>query len=285
MLLVEAILNVIMYFLCLGDFGSGDNNQVRVAQCIRKLSQQYPIEFILGLGDNIYPDGVKNVKDPQFQTKFEIPYSILKRNLMFFQTLGNHDYRGNITSQIKYTDYSERWKMPNNFYVFQKRINGVSVEFFAIDTNLEEMSVSMRKKQERWLIESLNRSRAKWRIVFGHHPWKSSGTHGNSSGILDEFYKKIINTGKIHVIFSGHDHDQQHIHIPNLPHLFISGVGSHSRHNPSFIRKYNIPNLYFFSENLGCCLVKVSPKILQFYFINYLGQVEYTYKLHHKTKN
>ena len=112
----------------------------------KKISQQFPIEFILGLGDNIYPDGVKSVKDPQFKTKFEIPYSGLKRDLFFFQTLGNHDYRGNILSQIKYTNHSERWKMPNNFYVFRKTINNASVEFFAIDTNLEEMSNSMRKK-------------------------------------------------------------------------------------------------------------------------------------------
>jgi len=76
-----------MSFLCLGDFGSGDSNQLRVAQCIKKLSHQFPIEFILGLGDNIYPDGVKSIKDPQFKTKFEIPYSGLKRDLFFFQTL------------------------------------------------------------------------------------------------------------------------------------------------------------------------------------------------------
>ena len=78
-----------MYFLCIGDFGSGDYNQHSVARCIRKLSQQYQIDLILGLGDNIYPDGVKCVKDKQFQTKFELPYSILKRGLCFFQTLGN----------------------------------------------------------------------------------------------------------------------------------------------------------------------------------------------------
>ena len=271
-----------MYFLCIGDFGSGDYNQHSVARCIRKLSQQYQIDLILGLGDNIYPDGVKCVKDKQFQTKFELPYSILKRGLCFFQTLGNHDYRGNILSQIKYSNYSDRWRMPNNFYVFQKRINGISVDFFAIDTNVEEMSISMRHKQEKWLIESLEQSRAKWRIVFGHHPWKSSGCHGNSNRILDEFYRKIIKTSKVHVIFSGHDHDQQHIHIPNLPHLFISGVGSHSRNNPEFIRKYNMPHLKFYSEKLGCCLVKVGSNILQLYIINFQGEIEYTYKLYHK---
>ena len=274
-----------MYFLCLGDFGSGDMNQKRVAYLIKKISQKYNIEFILGLGDNIYPDGVKSVTDPQFEQKFEIPYSILKKDIRFFHTIGNHDYKGNIQSQIKYSKYSDRWVLPNNFYVFRKKINNVHVEFFAIDTNIEQMSHSMRKKQEKWLVESLEKSTAKWRIVYGHHPWKSSGSHGNARGLLNEFYKKIISTGKINVIFSGHDHDQQHIHIPNLPHLFISGVGSHTRHNPKFIRKHNIPNLYFFSENLGCCLIKVMSNHLKFCFVNVNSEIEYSYQLDYKELN
>ena len=45
------------------------------------------------LGDNIYDSGVTSVTDPQWQTKFEIPY--MGVNLPFYVVLGNHDYGGN----------------------------------------------------------------------------------------------------------------------------------------------------------------------------------------------
>ena len=42
-----------------------------------KLHNKYKTKFVLGLGDNIYPNGCVSVDDPLFQTNFEDPYSIL----------------------------------------------------------------------------------------------------------------------------------------------------------------------------------------------------------------
>jgi hypothetical protein len=53
-----------------------------------------PCDFVLLLGDNFYPSGVKSVTDSQWKTAFVTPYEAL--GLTFYPTLGNHDYEGQI---------------------------------------------------------------------------------------------------------------------------------------------------------------------------------------------
>ena len=167
--------------ICVGDFGVGNKAQYNVSYLIEYLIEKYNGDLILGLGDNIYPEGVTNINDIKFIERFENPYSNLPKRIKFYNILGNHDYKGNIKAQIKYTNYSDRWNLPNNFYCFKKNINRVPVEFFAIDTNVEKLSERNRKIQEKWVTDALKNSRARWRIVYGHHPWKSTGSHGNAN--------------------------------------------------------------------------------------------------------
>ena len=68
------------------------------------------------------------------------------------------------------------------------------------------------------------------------------------------FYNELINTGKIDIIISGHDHDQQLISIPDKPTMIVSGTGSSYRAVPKKFRKVN-PDLKFYSEALGCCVL------------------------------
>ena len=68
-----------MSIICIGDFGKAGTGQTEVANLIKTLSRDNDIKLILGLGDNIYPAGVQNAQDPQFQEKFEKPFSKLPR--------------------------------------------------------------------------------------------------------------------------------------------------------------------------------------------------------------
>ena len=275
-----------MFFLCLGDFGSGNKTQYSVAHTMAYLCSQYPIQFIIGLGDNIYPEGVKSVNSKLFLTQFEKPYSVLPKNIQFFHCLGNHDYKGNVKAQIDYTKKSKKWNLPGTYYVLHKKINGIHVDFFAINTNVDNLSTSERQKQEIWILKELQKSKAHWKVVYGHHPWKSSGIHGDTkSKYLNNLFKKIIKTNKVNLILAGHDHDQQHIKIPKLPDLCISGAGSTTRHNPDFIRKHNQPHLVFFSENPGCCLIGVNYNYLDLSFFNLHNIPEYNTKIYHHKEN
>ena len=90
--------------ICVGDFGTGEEDQYNVSKLIEYLDTKSLCNFVIGLGDNIYPGGVRSVKDSQFKTKFEEPYKNLPERIKFYNCLGNHDYMGNTKSQIKYTN-------------------------------------------------------------------------------------------------------------------------------------------------------------------------------------
>src|SRR5215210_7981994 len=75
-------------FAVIGDSGTGDSNQYRLAKVFTDIYQRFPYEFVLMLGDNMY--GGESTRD--FQKKFEIPYKpVLDKNVKFYAALGNHD--------------------------------------------------------------------------------------------------------------------------------------------------------------------------------------------------
>ena len=82
-----------------------------------------------------------------------------------------------------------------------------------------------------------------------------------------ELYEKINRTNKVDLIISGHDHEQQHIYIPNKPNMIISGVGGRTHHeNPITISN----ELKYRSTKLGCCVIDFTKKFLQITFYNFL---------------
>lgn len=259
--------------LCIGDFGTGDHGQYKVADLLKYLIEKYKSKFVIGLGDNIYPDGVSSIKDKQFIDKFEIPYLDLPKKIKFYNILGNHDYviKKSPISEIKYSNVSNRWIMPHNFYCFRKTINNTSVDFIAIDTNLSLMK--NKKLQEQWVLNTILESKARWIIVFGHHPWKSYGGHGNCDEELNKLYKKISNLKKVDLLLAGHDHSKQHIFIPDKPNMIVCGVGSMVEPN---IKVYN-DDLKYVSNSLGCAMIEFSKKQLKIGFFNTKMEQEYKF--------
>ena len=186
---------------------------------------------------------------------------------------------GKIKPQINFTYNSKlntksQWILPHNFYCFKNRINNIDVEFFAIDTNFSELTSKVKKIQEEWIMEALELSTADWVIVYGHHPWKSTGSHGNCSDELNQFYEKITKTNKIDLICTGHDHDQQLFSIENTPVLIVSGTGSETRSVPQIFRLNG--DLEFHSESLGICLLKMGKDKTLVEFYDIYGVVKYS---------
>lgn len=83
-------------FIALGCQGTGTGAQADVANAIHQFIQNNPQEkpdFILLLGDNLYPKGVKSPRSSQFENSFQKPYrSLIENNIPFFIITGNHDY-------------------------------------------------------------------------------------------------------------------------------------------------------------------------------------------------
>ena len=38
----------------------------------------------------------------------------------------------------------------------------------------------------------INKSKAKWKIAFGHQPWVSIGDHGNAPRKLQKYFKELF---------------------------------------------------------------------------------------------
>ena len=224
----------VVRFAALGDTGMANTGQLAVATALDAKCELERCDFVLLLGDNIYPSGVTSTTDAQWQTKFETPYQAV--DLDFWAALGNHDYGNNGAGddfargqhEVDYTLVSAKWKMPDNFY----RQEFEHVELFALDTNLQ--LYGMDADQESAIPGWLSASTARWKIAFGHHPYKSNGPHGNAGnydgvagrgqGIKDFFDDHLC--GEVDVYLAGHDHNLQWLTDSTCAELLVSGGGA-----------------------------------------------------------
>ncbi|WP_079036846.1 MULTISPECIES: metallophosphoesterase [Streptomyces] len=233
--------------LLTGDAGTGEEAQHAVAAAAREVCRAEGVGLAVGLGDNIYENGPESDHDSEFRTKFEDPNTGL--DMPWLMVLGNHDCSGLIPGsggdpsrgdrEVSYAKGSRRWYMPSRYY--NVALPGADtgsgqadplVEFFALDTNPVSSYVAQldphywwngpyMRDQRAWLDGALTRSRARWKVVLGHHPYLNNGKHGSAgsydgfvignytSGIhLKELYEEVV-CGRADVILSGHDHTLQ----------------------------------------------------------------------------
>ena len=153
--------------------------------------------------------------DQQWQGKFELPYAGIDTE--FRASLGNHDHLGNTKAQIDYSSSSNKWKMPARYYSF---ISNDS-EFFVIDSD------DFDSEQRLWIDEKLSASKARWKIVYGHHPVYSYGQHGDTSSLIKSLLP-LLKKYQVDFYLAGHDHDKQVIERDGI--VFpISGASSQLR--------------------------------------------------------
>lgn len=250
--------------LCIGNYGSGTENQYKIALLMEFLYTKFSYKFILGLGNNILPNGVNSINDMQFKDKFENPFKEILEKVKFYNILGTSDYstRKSINSELNYGTINKQWVLPHHFYCFKKMVNNIPIEFIMIDSNMTKMK--NKKTQEVWAINTLLDSRSRWNILVTHHPWFSSSNY-ICDDELNELFKKLNNTKKVDLIISAHENNQQHIYIPNKPNMIISGVGSQNKHYP-VIKLFK--QLKFKSEELGCVIIEPYKNKLDISFYN-----------------
>jgi predicted phosphodiesterase len=191
-------------FAIIGDSGTGDSNQYRLAKVFSDIRQKFQYEFVIMVGDNMY--GSQSASD--YTKKFETPYKpILDQGIKFYAALGNHDQ----PNQANYKLFNMNGK---RFYTFKPRDG---VRFFALDSNY------MDKEQLDWLDKELAASGSDWKIPFFHHPLYSSGsTHGSDTALRDQLEPLFLKYS-VDVVFSGHDHFYERIKPQKGIQYFVSG--------------------------------------------------------------
>jgi predicted MPP superfamily phosphohydrolase len=198
-------------FAAIGDMGTGDAAQYEVAQRMVTARQDFPFDFVIMLGDNIY--GGSRPKD--YEKKFEAPYKpLLDAGVKFYAALGNHDN----TNERFYKLFNMNGAA---YYSFKKG----NVRFFVLDSNY------MDPKQLSWLETQLqNAGSDEWKICYFHHPLYSSGkTHGPATDLRLLLEPLFVKYG-VNVVFSGHEHVYERILPQKGIYYFTEGASGQLRY-------------------------------------------------------
>lgn len=206
-------------FAVVADTGTGDIRQYKVGRALARYHAQKPFDTVLLAGDNIYTNG----EFSKIKEVFAIPYQdLLNRGVKFYACLGNHDVRSdNGTQQVAYPQFNMQGK---RYYTHGKG----DVQFFVTETNeIVNVNSPDRAKQLAWLDRSLSASKAKWKIVYGHHPIYSAGVYDNNP-VMQRDVAPILVKHKVKLWLNGHDHNyQRSIPIDGVTYLVCGGGGAH----------------------------------------------------------
>ena len=223
-------------FIAIGDFGTGDDNQTGIAAQMLRDHKTSPLDFVIAVGDNIYPDGGGR----HFEKKFERPYAgLIREGVKFHAVLGNHDVKDGRGDQCRYPLFN----MGGQCHYTVKKGDGLA-EFFMIDSTAFDMT------QAGWLEGVLKESTAKWKIAVFHHPiYSSAGEHGSDLGLRSRIEPLLTRYG-VNVVLSGHDHVYERVKPQQGVQYFVTGAGGKVRHgdvnmrSPLWAMSYDQDNHY-----------------------------------------
>ena len=201
-------------FVSVADTGTGDKGQYAVAQAMTRYYKQKPYKLVVLAGDNIYNNG----EIEKINAVFERPYQeLLSQGVKFQACLGNHDIRtDNGEPQVLYPGFN----MQGRYYTFGQDL----VQFFALDTNHN----ADWKAQLTWLDKELSRSKAPWKIVFGHHQIYSSGHYGLNQPFIKTL-SPIFQKHGVQLYINGHDHHYERTRSINGTTYLTCGAGAGTR--------------------------------------------------------
>ena len=253
-----------LHLLAVGDWGGTDLwpyftvPQWMTAGGMAGVARMQHSASVLALGDNFYytglPDGGGDEAARRFRGTFETVYRQAElRRVPWYVTAGNHDYLGNLTGQLEYTDRDGRWNYPDLFYSVRLDLggggqggggasgpSGPSVEVVVIDTVVlagmppaspasafgplsGPASPLASEEHWDWIERRLSASTADYLLVAGHYPVYSACSHG-STPVLVERLDPLLRRYGVTAYLSGHDHCQMHVRRGGIDHV-LTGTG------------------------------------------------------------
>eukprot|EP00747_Dinoflagellata_sp_TGD_P167424 gnl/TRDRNA2_/TRDRNA2_191834_c0_seq1.p1 gnl/TRDRNA2_/TRDRNA2_191834_c0~~gnl/TRDRNA2_/TRDRNA2_191834_c0_seq1.p1 ORF type:complete len:343 (+),score=50.90 gnl/TRDRNA2_/TRDRNA2_191834_c0_seq1:86-1114(+) len=238
-------------FVAVGDWGGTDDpaesgsssvfttpSQLQVAAGMGRVASQLGARFVLGLGDNFYESGItKESASTRLRDTFENVYTASSLQVPWYQCAGNHDWKGDMSQQIRLSTLSKRWRFPDYNYSFVQELpGGRTAKFVVFDsviiTGLENsvnvpFNLDYFKADEhvRWVKDELQRSAAHdYLFTVSHYPIISSCSHG----VTPAFVQKLlpaVKDAKVTAHIAGHDHCLEHLEHEGLVHV-VNGAGA-----------------------------------------------------------
>jgi tartrate-resistant acid phosphatase type 5 len=201
------------------------------------------------LGDNIYPDGATADADgrdaERFRDLFVAPFGDLgggREGFRIYSVLGNHDWRTSregAMAQVRFLERTAPFYMDGIAYRVTPSAARGEIELFAIDTEVLLSSTTVYKAKladdaselthhsvekplpwaapqseaERNMVrnleEALRNSKARWKVVLGHHPlWSTSGGKFEQARALRALILPTL-CRYADVYLAGHEHTQE----------------------------------------------------------------------------
>jgi hypothetical protein len=279
-------------FLAVGDFGSGGRrewldpadsassfarpgDQRTVARGLERAAVRERPDFVLGLGDMIYPRGARTVDDPLFSRRFDDVYGAPTTPpelaaLPWFLTVGNHDCESGAEGRaaaIGRTRFDRartgfgRWRLPRAHYTREWALGETAsvlrlivldactlVCAGSVDGRCEGVSTAGEEAAEEqwtWLDAELSRPGARWTVVASHWPIYSRMGNGPTPRLIARLVPMLRRRGSgAAAYFSGHDHSLQHWTLGadgdrQRLDMFVSGGGGYAVHNR--LNAYAVP--------------------------------------------
>lgn len=184
----------------IGDFGSGDANEGRVADLVRTID---PVAVVT-TGDNVYDSN-------DYQRLVGDYYGRWMAQRRFWPAAGNHDLAdgGAFDAAFPYLDDRR---------VYSTGAGGM--RFFVLDSTTALDDPAAAQRQRDWLRTALQKSAARWKVVVLHHPPYSSGeAHGSSPDLRWPFRQWGAD-----LVLSGHEHNYERLVEDGLTYV-VDGSG------------------------------------------------------------
>jgi predicted MPP superfamily phosphohydrolase len=244
-------------FPMVGDCGTGNSDQMRIAKEMFAIHQQSPFDFAVLVGDNIYPNGSSRY----FAKHFEQPFAgLIENRVAFHAVLGNHDVKEGREDQCGYPLFN----MGGRRYYTIRRGDGL-LELFMLD------STDCDAAQIAWLEQQLKVSTARWKLAVLHHPLYSSGRkHGSDLDLRRKLEPLFVRYG-VNAVFSGHDHIYERTKPQLGIHYFVTGAGGDTYRGSVDLKSPFRAASY--DEDNHFMLIEVDHRQIQFQAVNETGRV------------
>lgn len=272
----------------LSDAGrNGSFDQRRIGEVMGVYADSLGPETVISCGDMFHYDGVQSVNDPLFMTNFESIYPAGELQCAWWGVLGNHEYRGNTQAVIDYSKISRRWNVPSPYYA--RTFEGVDddsilvvfidtapmIDKYRTEAAYPDAHSQDPARQIAWIDSTLSASKARWKIVVGHHPiYSYSKKEKAETDQMQARLASMLEKHGVNLSLSGHVHTFQHLKPKGAKtDYFVSPSASLAR--PAINGQYT----KFNSGQPGFIILSLEKDEILLSMIDRNGKIVYEYSI------
>lgn len=229
-----------LHFASLGNWGSGSATQYTVGALLKSKAKEHQLSFIVSPGSN-FIDGVQDLEDKYWTTRFQTPYSGSELHVPFFPVLGTADWDSNFTAEVLKTNETDgtsdgpRWMLPNYWYHYTIHFSDASeasaayggtdgsAGFVFVDTfilsdkfpyqNITKLHWNALRDTVKAAVKIFD-----WVIVVGDKAILSSGG-SKGDPYLSDTLRQLLKSYQVDAYVSGNDYDMEIIEDGPLLHV------------------------------------------------------------------